>query len=80
MVLLTITKSLQKLHLQLRPSQVLVKRLKISRVLTDLSESGKWFQILALSYRIVLVPNVAWFTLDTFISQGLLIEYADCWT
>ena len=64
MVLLTLTKSLQKLQ-------------KISRVLTDLSESGKWFQI---SYRIVLVPNVAWFTLSTFMLQSLLIEYADCWT
>ena len=35
---------------------------------------------LAPWYRILLVPNVVWFTLGTFMLQGLLVEYADCWT
>ena len=37
----SLTKCLQKLHLQFGPSQVLIKLLKISRVSADLSEFGK---------------------------------------
>ena len=63
----SLTKCLQKLHLQFGPSQVFIKFLKISRVSADLSEFGKWFQIVAPSYRILLVSNVVWFTLRTFM-------------
>ena len=48
--------NLQKLQLQLGPSQVLMRRLKASKFSADLIEFGRWFQILAPSYRILLRP------------------------
>ena len=64
----SLTKCLQELHLQLGPSQSFNQTLKDFKGLpAHLSEFGVWFQISALSYQIILVPNVVWFTLGTFM-------------
>ena len=67
--------NLQKLQLQLGPSQVLIRHLKASKFSVDLIEFGTWLQILAPSYRILLKTYCVWLTLGTIRSKDLLDEY-----
>ena len=41
---------MQKLQLQVGPSQVMMRRLKASKVSADLIEFGRWFWLLHIEY------------------------------